>query len=302
MPAKVFLLNMDESDFQLKDNNDNNIEVIDEDLNNNMDLISFMDKDKDSFVNNPNKLTISETYDIYKKEPSKQNLNKVVKSLGNTINYSLSANNASNDPLLASKAKLITAKAIKEFDPGYKVSLPTYVSSQLQKLTRVARDLRNPIKLPERFVYESQALKKAEDDFMDEYGREPDLSELSDASGMSIKKIADIRRKSIKQMSEAQRFSGGEDESEDNQTTIDETAAEGPDFLDEAEMYVYNGLDHKEKKVFEHLTGYGSTEVLTPSEISQRFDVSQSTISRLAKKFSKDIKDTYDALEEVYAK
>lgn len=291
---------MDDSDFQLKDNNDNNIEVIDEDLNSNMDLISFMDKD--SFVNNPNKLTISETYDIYKKEPSKQNLNKVVKSLGNTINYSLSANNASNDPLLASKAKLITAKAIKEFDPGYKVSLPTYVSSQLQKLTRVARELRNPIKLPERFVYESQALKKAEDDFMDEYGREPDLSELSDASGMSVKKIADIRRKSIKQMSEAQRFSGGEDESEDNQTTIDETAAEGPDFLDEAEMYVYNGLDHKEKKVFEHLTGYGSTEVLTPAEISKRFDVSQSTISRLAKKFSKDIKDTYDALEEVYAK
>ena len=137
---------------------------------------------------------------------------------------------------------------------------------------------------------------------MDEYGREPDLSELSDASGMSIKKIADIRRKSIKQMSESQRFSGGEDESEDNQTSIDETAAEGPDFLDEAEMYVYNGLDHKEKKVFEHLTGYGSTEVLSPAEISQRFDVSQSTISRLAKKFSKDIKDTYEALEEVYAK
>ena len=291
---------MDDSDFQLKDNNDNNIEVINEDLNNNMDLISFIDKD--SFVNNPNKLTVSETYDIYKKEPSKQNLNKVVKSLGNTINYSLSANNASNDPLIASKAKLITAKAIKEFDPGYKVSLPTYVSSQLQKLTRVARDLRNPIKLPERFVYESQALKKAEDDFIDEYGREPDLSELSDASGMSIKKISDIRRKSIKQMSESQRFSGGEDESEDNQTSIDETAAEGPDFLDEAEMYVYNGLDHKEKKVFEHLTGYGSTEVLSPAEISQRFDVSQSTISRLAKKFSKDIKDTYEALEEVYAK
>lgn len=293
---------MDDSDFQLKDDNDNNIEVVNEDLNSNMDLISFMDRDKDSFVNNPSKLTVSETYDLYRKEPSKQNLNRVIKSLGNTINYSLSSNNASNDPLIASKAKLITAKAIKEFDPGYKVSLPTYVSSQLQKLTRVARDLRNPIKLPERFIYESQSLKKAEDDFIDEYGREPDLNELSDASGMSIKKIADIRRKSIKQMSESQRFSGGEDDVEDNQTSIDETAAEGPDFLDEAEMYVYNGLDHKEKKVFEHLTGYGSTEVLTPAEISQRFNISQSTISRLAKKFSKDINDTYDALEEVYAK
>lgn len=293
---------MDDSDFQLKDDNDNNIEVVNEDLNSNMDLISFMDRDKDSFVNNPSKLTVSETYDLYRKEPSKQNLNRVIKSLGNTINYSLSSNNASNDPLIASKAKLITAKAIKEFDPGYKVSLPTYVSSQLQKLTRVARDLRNPIKLPERFIYESQSLKKAEDDFIDEYGREPDLNELSDASGMSIKKIADIRRKSIKQMSESQRFSGGEDDAEDNQTSIDETAADGPDFLDEAEMYVYNGLDHKEKKVFEHLTGYGSTEVLTPAEISQRFNISQSTISRLAKKFSKDINDTYDALEEVYAK
>lgn len=283
------------------DYDQDNVKVINEDLNDDMELLSEMDKNPDSFVNDNQKLTYEEAYRNYRQNPNVSNLNKVIHSLGDTINYSLASNNASGDPLLEAKAKLITAKAVKEFDPGYKVSLPTYVSSQLRKMTRLARDLRNPIKIPERYIYELQNLQQAEKDFIEEHGREPDLTELSDETGMSIKKILDIRKKSLKQVSEQQGFTNVNNE-DDSASSIDETAAVGPDFLEEAQTYVYYGLDHRQKKVFEHLTGFGGAKVLSPAQISQKYKVSLPTISRMAKRFAKEISENYDALESVYAK
>lgn len=282
------------------DYDQDNVKVINEDLNDDMELLSEMDKNPDSFVNDNQKLTYEEAYRNYRQNPNVSNLNKVIHSLGDTINYSLASNNASGDPLLEAKAKLITAKAVKEFDPGYKVSLPTYVSSQLRKMTRLARDLRNPIKIPERYIYESQNLQQAEKNFIEEHGRDPDLTELSDEAGMSIKKILDIRKKSLKQVSEQQGFTNVNNE-DDAASSIDETAAAGPDFLEEAQTYVYYGLDHRQKKVFEHLTGFGGAKVLSPAQISQKYKVSLPTISRMAKRFAKEIGENYDALESVYA-
>lgn len=282
------------------DYDQDNVKVINEDLNDDMELLSEMDKNPDSFVNDNQKLTYEEAYRNYQQNPNVSNLNKVIHSLGDTINYSLASNNASGDPLLEAKAKLITAKAVKEFDPGYKVSLPTYVSSQLRKMTRLARDLRNPIKIPERYIYESQNLQQAEKNFIEEHGRDPDLTELSDEAGMSIKKILDIRKKSLKQVSEQQGFTNVNNE-DDTASSIDETAAAGPDFLEEAKTYVYYGLDHRQKKVFEHLTGFGGAKVLSPAQISQKYKVSLPTISRMAKRFAKEISENYDALESVYA-
>ena len=284
-----------------KDNNSfDSIKVVDEDLNDNMDFISYMDKDPESFVNDNSKLTYGEAYRLYKANPNKKALSQVLHSLKDTINYSLASNNAIGDPLLESKAKLIAAKAIKEFDPGYNVNLPTYVSSQLRKMTRVARDLRNPIKIPERYIYEAQAINQAEQEFIDKHGRDPDLTELSDAAGISLKKLVDIRNKSVKQVSENQMFTSADAEDE-SQGAVDETAAQAPDFVNEAQLYVYNDLDHKQKKVFEHLTGFGGAKILSPQQISQKYNVSLPTISRLANRFAKDLNQMSQTLEEVYA-
>lgn len=281
-----------------------NVEEIDEDLNDKMDFISFMDKDPSSILNNRNRLTPEESYREYRKNPTKQNLNQCINSLSSTIRYSLASNNALGDPLLESKAKLLTAKAIKSFDTGYKVSLPTYVSSQLKKMTRIARDRKNPIKLPERFIVEYQTLVNAENELRDELGREPDLTELADKTAMPISKITKLRQKALKQPSETQMFNIGDTTGDNDESTasVDETEASAPDFLTEAQAYVYNDLDHTQKKVFEHLTGYGGSKLMDPKEISAKYKVSLPTISRWANSFANRINENYNALEEVYAK
>ena len=290
---------MSDANNTIKDLSYSPITIIDQNKNDN-GLVSFMDKE-DDFINDPTKLTADDAYQLYKSDPSKKNLSTVLKSLNSTINYSLVSNNAISDPLLASRAKLIAAKAIKSFDPGYKVSLPTYVSSQLRKMTRIARDTRNAVKIPERYIYDSQNLNRVESELASELGRDPTLTELADASNLSIKKIADIRKQQLKQVSESQRFDNAAND-ENTASSLEELNQTVPDFLDEAEEYVYNTLDTKQKKMFEHLTGFGGSKLLTPDQISKKFNISESQISRNSKRFAKDIEDVYNVLESVYAK
>ena len=246
-------------------------------------------------------LGIDGWYNLYKQFPTHDNKNKVIRALTPSINYALGSLNATDDPLIRAKAKVYASRAIDKFDPSYGVNLNTYVSSQLRKLTRTVRDMRNPIKIPEAQIYEAQALAEAEQKFIDEHGREPDLTELSDASGMSLKKIGDIRSKYIKQVSESQYYTGGgSDESDDRSTSAAEEGMENADFTEEALRYVHAGLNHRDKKILEWTTGMYGSKQLSPAEISMRLKVSQSQISRILNKLAQDVNSTMQGLSKTY--
>lgn len=240
-------------------------------------------------------------YEYYRRTNSPEAFKKVLKSLEPTINYTLASYNATGDPYIVSTAKILAARAIKKYDPSYNVSLPTYLSSQLRKLTRVVRDARSPIKLPERHVYEAAELKEAEQSFMEEHGREPDLTELADYAKMPIKKIKDIRSKMIKQVSEGQYFNS-ESSSDDDQggASVGEQDSSASDFTEEALMYVHNDLDHRQKKILEWSTGYGGSPILSPAEIANRLKLSQSQISRITAGLAAKVHSTLTALNKAY--
>lgn len=246
-------------------------------------------------------LGIDGWYQLYRQFPTHNNKNKVIKALMPTINYALGSLNATDDPLIKAKAKVYAARAIDKFDPGFGTSLNTYVSSQLRKLTRTVRDARNPIKIPEAQIYEAQALAEAEQKFIDENGREPDLTELSDASGMSLKKIGDIRAKYIKQVSEGQYYRGtGSDETDDKSSSAADEGVENVDFTEEALRYVHAGLNHRDKKILEWTTGMFGSNQLSPAEISTRLKISQSQISRVLNRLAQDVNSTMQGLSKTY--
>ena len=240
-------------------------------------------------------------YDMYKKNPNNQTLSGVVNALKNTINYTLSSNAVKGDPLFESKAKVITAQAVKSFNPSYNVSLPTYVSSQLQKMNRFIRESRQPIKIPERFIYDSQSLKNAEEELSNKYMREPTIEELSDYTGFSAKKIADIRNKSdFKQVSENNFYTSKDDEN--NISSNSEQPSSNTDFSYEAMDYVYNGLDYKSKKIWEYATGYGGAKILPFQDIAKKLNLSLSQVYRIAKNLTNKYINIKEELDKVYAK
>ena len=245
------------------------------------------------------KLSPSVAYEIWNSDRSENNFNNLYNTLKPTIQYALAANNAIGDSLIETKAKILAAKAIKSFDPSYGNSLPTYLSSQLQKLTRISRDLRSPIKVPERQLYAAAELARTEEDWKEKHGgKEPTVSDLADAMGMSIKKISDIRKQFVKQVSESKYFSGVT--SDDNISSNAEQNAEESLFTDEAINYVYNDLGYRDKKILEYSTGFGGSDILSPAEISKKLNISQSQVSRITAKLANRVFDVEKTLQKIY--
>ena len=245
------------------------------------------------------KLSPSVAYEIWNSDRSESNFNNLYNTLKPTIQYALAANNAIGDSLIETKAKILAAKAIKSFDPSYGNSLPTYLSSQLQKLTRISRDLRSPIKVPERQLYAAAELARTEEDWKEKHGgKEPTVSDLADAMGMSIKKISDIRKQFVKQVSESKYFSGVT--SDDNISSNAEQNAEESLFTDEAISYVYNDLGYRDKKILEYSTGFGGSDILSPAEISKKLNISQSQVSRITAKLAHRVFDVEKTLQKIY--
>lgn len=244
-------------------------------------------------------------YENYRITRDKKDLNKVVNLLRPTINYALIQNKGAGNPYVETYAKLMAANSVKAYDPGYNVSLPTYVTSNLRKLTRVAREANQPIKIPERYIYELASINKAEAELTERLGREPDLSEIADEVGIPASKIGKIRDRFIKQVGETSYYSGsglgGEDESS-TPSSVDESASDKSEFLQEAMEYVFSDLGHNDKKIMEYLTGFGGKErvIKDPKEIAKKLKISESTVSRSANKIMSRISEYESYLNDIY--
>lgn len=224
---------------------------------------------------------------------------RLMQSLQPTIDYALASNNAKDDPYIEAKAKILASDAIRKFDPQYGATLPTYLSSQLKKLTRVVRDTRSPIRIPENVFYDIQNLKESEKQLTDNLGREPDLQELADYMRVPVSKIEKIRNQQIKQVSENQYFNSASAKSdEDTPSNLSEVGMIMPDNIREALDYTYAGLDHREKKILEWSTGFGGSPILSPADIAKKLNISQSQVSRLTAKIAVQVEENLKAIED----
>lgn len=225
-------------------------------------------------------------YELYKLNPTKQNLVSVTRQLRPTIDSVIASMGDAGNPHLRSRANVIAAKAIKSYNPDSGASLPTWVSSQLRQLSRDARKSNNVLSIPEGVQLDSYALYRAEREFMEEHDREPTLKELADITHLSQKRIAHIRKK-VKAVV-ADGATVGEDGTELAQGS--ET-----DHSQEAMDYIYNDSDTTDQKLLEYLLGYGGETPLDNKTIQQKLKLTPVQLTRrkarLAMRFNTIIAD-----------
>ena len=229
--------------------------------------------------------TLDLAYGDYATDPSVDNLNRVVTQLKPTIDYQLASLGSANDPVMRNKALVFAAQAIPAFDPQ-RSTLPTYVSSQLRRLSRERRALSTPIRIPERALLDAYAISKQEQEFIDTHGREPDMIELSDFSGIGLSTLEKIRDTVLASPTE-------DALGEQNEHLT-------PDYFHEATTYVYTDSDHIDRKILELKTGHnmGKTHVpLKATQIAAKLKISPSQVSRRSLRLSKKINEIRDALE-----
>lgn len=233
--------------------------------------------------------TNKDVYHKWKDDPTAGNLYNVVSSLKPTI-QSVIASLGGNSPNIASKARVLAAKAIQTYDESVGVSLPTWVSQNLRQLSRDIRKSNSDIQIPEGVQLDAYSIFKAEQELADELGREPTVGEIANRAHLSIKRIQDVRRKNKKQGTESGSVG------EDGQSTVVQNVT---DYTDEALRYVYEDSDMKDQKIIEYTTGFGGGQVLGSNDIMRKLKLTPVQLTRRKMRLSKRIMEIKDALEQV---
>lgn len=228
-------------------------------------------------------------YENWQYDPTPDNLYNVVNYLKPTIT-SVLASIGGTSPDIKAKARIVTAKAVQSYNPESGASLPTWVSSQLRQLTRDVRKSNNTLSIPESAQLDAYHLYKVEQELLEDLDREPTVEEIADKAAMSIKKIEAIRRKVRPVVAETS-F-----EQDDGSTALGISTA---DYTQEALDYIYQESDLKDKKLLEHLLGYGGSEVWDNKLIMNKLKLTPVQLSRRKMRLIKRIQDITSNLEQI---
>jgi len=230
--------------------------------------------------------TTDTLYEAWRVEPTPDNLTRVVGSLDKTIGFKLSSMGVANNPQMRHQARLFTAGAVQSFKPEVGSKLTTWAQSQLQSMQRFKREQQGPVKVADRASIDAWTIERTTRELQDELGFEPDVKTLADRSGMSVKRIASVRKSTRPIASSDQMFNEGD---------------ELTDFLGEALEYVYTDADPVDRKIIEMLTGYGGVPMLQKKDIALRLGVSASQVTRRSDAIGRKLQEMDAALEKTHA-
>ena len=104
----------------------------------------------------------STPYYNWVQNPSTDNLAAVLDNLKPTITAAVASYGGAGNPQIMAKARVVAAKAIKNYNPEAGASLPTWVSNQLRQLTRDIRKSGNDLSVAECIQLDGYRLYQAE--------------------------------------------------------------------------------------------------------------------------------------------
>lgn len=224
--------------------------------------------------------------ELWRAQPTPANLSAAVDSLQGRLNYHLHRYGLGSDPLAEAHARGLAAKALQSYDPAAGASLVTWLDRSMQPLTRFKRLRATAIKVPEKIQLDSLKIDRAQRDFEDEHGREPELDELADHVGMTVKRVHQVRR-SFKKMSGEGAFEGNL-AGQHNDT----------DHTDEALDAIWHESDKIDRKILEMRIGYGGKPITAqPKDIATNLGISPVELSRRSSRIAAKLDELLEGLE-----
>lgn len=187
---------------------------------------------------------------------------------------------ADDNPLAASRARLVALEAARKYDPA-RSRLQSHMLNQMQSLRRINRQQQEVIRVPERVLLERNRLNEYEQELADEYGREPSDAELADRLGVSMQRLAKIR-------SYQPGMTTGQVSAGDPEQGLPGVGMPG---RNEAEDYwaeiVYMDLSPMDQKIMEWSLGMHGRKKLSNQEIAKKLNRSPGAITQRKMKIQK---------------
>jgi len=180
-----------------------------------------------------------------------------------------------DSPNIRTKAKHIALQAMHSYDPA-RASLRTHLMTHLQGLRRYAGQQELPIKVPERVVLQHKAMRDASEEFQDEFGYEPSDAELSERTGLSPKRLVELR-KWRRPLSEG-RMTATEAYGEEEEPADPAITQDIP--VDVLHEFIYNDLHPRDQLIMDYALGRNGRERLPANLIAQRVGVTPGSVSQ----------------------
>lgn len=171
--------------------------------------------------------------------------------------------NGMSRSLLEMEGKRLAVEAFEKYDPNAGTALSTYLTTRLQKISRLAYAHQNAARLPETKALLFHAYNSANNELRDTLGREPTHDELSDQLGWSKKKLTEFQRQAGRR----------EYIESEEHPDIDDTAN------DHLVDFIYHDLNPLQKKIFEYSTGYGGAPILSGAQMMKKLGITQGVLS-----------------------
>lgn len=216
-----------------------------------------------------------EAYLRWQVDQSPQNLAEILQTLNPTINSEIQRY-PGPAPLLRTEAKKLAIGAVRSYDPSAKTKLRSWVTTQLQPLTRYGREMDRPLHASEVAVRQAAEVETVRKRLVDELDDNPTDDQLADEIGISVKRIRQLRTLVRPVLSEqTMTFEEGGERIE---PAVRETGTLPA--LETARQMVYASLDPRDKRIFEMKTGYTGKQVLDNMTIAKRLGVSPAFVSQ----------------------
>lgn len=165
--------------------------------------------------------------------------------------------------LLEGEAKRLSVEAFKDYNPNQGVALSTFVTSRLQKLSRLVYSNQNAARLSETKALLFHTYHSAISELRETSGREPTQDELADRLGWSVRKVGQFQRQAgRKEFVESEEHPDHDENADDH-------------FVD----YLYHDLTPLQKSIFEHTVGYHGAEKLDGQALMKKLNITQGQLS-----------------------
>lgn len=204
---------------------------------------------------------------LWKQDRSQQNTRQVIDLLNPTIDSALHTYTPGQQKQFKIKAINIALDSLKNFDQSKKVSPSTYVFTALQRLNRVRRQRQNIIHIPQSQVYLKNLVDKKQQQLQTKLGRQATDQQLSDATGISKKKLDRLKSGSVFNESSAVNQQSGD-------STFKVKGLTQNDYFN----YVYDSVSPVDKKIMQWTRN--KSMGMSNNEIAKKLKLSAGAVSQ----------------------
>ena len=219
-----------------------------------------------------------QAYNDWYKDPTKDNMQKIVSSVDNLIGSEVMRYQGTLKPsMLKSYAKKYVADAVKKFDSDKGSHISTHIINSLKRLHRLNYKNVQGLKSSEQVQSRMNTFLNTNMLLEDKLGRSPNVDELA--------KALDVTPKFIKRLKNSIKH---ENSSESDSFSIKPTYEVDPerDALD----LVYHDSPDIHKKIIEYRTGYMDTPILANTDIAKKLNISPVRVSQISDSIGKKLK------------